>query len=324
MPHSAAKIRHSKRQNENCFVVYYSAINNAFGENYPLDTEVDELPSEGILFDDSTPTGETDIEERTSDLFIRIKNDVFLLECQSYDDDSMAIRIAEYAFISARQMAEWGIGYAIIPMPHFAVIYLKKTSRTPNKTTITFTAPDGQSMDYRADNIFLDDFTREYIIENKLFAYIPFYIIRYEKELSREGDISEVLADLEYFRDEMIRLHGNNELSDEELTDLTGFIKNIITHITDGNKIEERMVGIMGGVILETESERLRRESYEQGVEQGEKNGYELGEKSGEVQAQRKTIISMLNKGQEPIIISELCDYPISFVMEVRNSMEKG
>ena len=34
---------------------------------------------------------------------MKIGNEFYLLECQSYDDGSMAIRIAEYAFIVARQ-----------------------------------------------------------------------------------------------------------------------------------------------------------------------------------------------------------------------------
>lgn len=49
------------------------------------------------------------------------------------------------------------------------------------------------------------------------------------------------------------------------MTDLIGFIKTIITHITNGNKNEERLVNIMGGVITETESERLMRQGMYQG-----------------------------------------------------------
>jgi hypothetical protein len=43
---------------------------------------------------------------------MRIGKEIYLLECQSYDDDSMAIRLAEYAFISAGKVAAWGNGYA--------------------------------------------------------------------------------------------------------------------------------------------------------------------------------------------------------------------
>lgn len=45
-----------------------------------------------------------------------------------------------------------------------------------------------------------------------------------------------------------------------------GFVNTIITHITNGNKNEERLVNIMGGTIIETESERLIRLGMCQGM----------------------------------------------------------
>ena len=256
--------------------LFISVINETFGKNYPLDSEIEVLPSEGYLTEEETQTGEKNIEEQISDFLIKIGNDVFLLECQSYDDDSMAIRIAEYAFITARKFSKWNIGEAIIPMPHFSVIYVKRGSKTPEQTNIRFTFPDGQEVLYHADNVILDDFTKEYIIEKRLFPYIPFYIARYEKEISEEKDTSQAIADLEYFRDEMMKLYEKNELTSEELIDLIGYVNTIITHITDGNKSEERLVNVMGGTIIESESERLVRI----GMEGGRKEGREEGIKS--------------------------------------------
>ncbi|MBR1740580.1 MAG: hypothetical protein IJ733_01675 [Lachnospiraceae bacterium] len=109
----------------------------------------------------------------------------------------------------------------------------------------------------------LDSFTKEYIIEKRLFAYIPFYIARYEKEIVSEKDINAAVKDLEYFRDEMYKLHEQGELGDIEIVDLMGFVNTIITHISDGNSVEERLVNIMGGTVIETESERLMREARE-------------------------------------------------------------
>lgn len=57
----------------------------------------------------------------------------------------------------------------------------------------------------------------------------------------------------------MIRLHREGELDDCEIVDLMGFINTIITHITDGNENEERLVSIMGGTVIETESEKITR-----------------------------------------------------------------
>ena len=109
----------------------------------------------------------------------------------------MAIRIAEYAFIVARQFAAWDIGQATIPMPRFSVIYIKRTEKTPKATRITFTFPDGQEVNYVSENVILE----------RLFPYIPFYIARYEKDITSENNIENVAGDLEYLRNEMVRLH---------------------------------------------------------------------------------------------------------------------
>ncbi len=258
--------------------LFISVINDAFGKHYPPGAKVDVLPSEGYLSDGETAAGDRKIEELISDFLIRIEGEAYLLECQSYDDDSMAIRISEYTFLAARQLAVWDIGHAVIPMPGFLVIYIKGTARTPKKTTVSFVFPDGQTVDYESNNVILAELTKEEIIEKRLFAYIPFYIARYEKEIASESGIGHVERDMEYLKQEMLRLHEAGELSDYELLDLCGFVNTIITHIADGNKNEERLVQVMGGTVMETESERLLREGMEQGLSRGIQQGMDQGQ----------------------------------------------
>lgn len=77
-----------------------------------------------------------------------------------------------------------------------------------------------------------------------------------------------------YFRDEMLLLNKTKELSDAELIDLMGFVNTIITHITNGNKNEERLVNIMGGTIIETESEKwIRQGQAKMMIEMGQEDG---------------------------------------------------
>ena len=245
--------------------LFISVINDIFGKNYQMDAKVGILPSEGYLTEKETKDGSKEIEEQISDFLIQIEGEVYLLECQSYDDGSMAVRIAEYAFIAARQSATWGSGHAVFQMPRFSILYIRRTGATPNTTTVTFLFPDGQSV----DNVILEDLTKEYIIGKRLFPYIPFYITRYEKEIISGSSIEDVVDDLEFFRDEMVRLHREGELSDDEIVDLMGFANTIITHITDGNQNEERLVHIMGGTIIETESEKLIRMGKAEGKMEG-------------------------------------------------------
>ena len=242
--------------------LFISVINDIFKKDYPMDTKVEILPSEGYLTESETVDGTKEIEEQISDFLIKIGSEVYLLECQSYDDGSMAIRIAEYAFIVARQFATWDIGHVTIPMPRFSVIYVKRTEKTPKTTKVTFTFPDGQIVNYESANVILEELTKEYIVERRLYPYIPFYIARYEKDIVSEDSIEDVVGDLEYFRNEMLHLHKVGELSDGELIDIMGFVN------------EERLVNIMGGTVLETKSEQL--------IHQGEaKMLIELGREDG-------------------------------------------
>ena len=263
--------------------LFISVINDTFGKDYPVDADVTILPSEGYLTESETADGSKEIEEQISDFLLKIGQEVYLLECQSYNDDSMAIRIAEYAFIAARQSAVWDIGHATIPMPRFSIIYIKRTDKTPKATTITFTFPDGQTVDYESENVILEHFTKEYIVEKRLFPYIPFYIARYEKDIASESNVDRAIEDLNYFRDALLRLRGTEELSDAEMIDLMGFVNTIITHIANGNKNEERLVNVMGGTIIETESEKWVRQGIRQGMQQGQaKMIVELGQDDGQ------------------------------------------
>ena len=51
----------------------------------------------------------------------------------------------------------------------------------------------------------------------------------------------KALTDLAYFRDMMIELHQHKELTEDKILDLNDCIKVIVSHITDGNSIEEEV-----------------------------------------------------------------------------------
>ncbi|MDE6925373.1 MAG: hypothetical protein K2P59_08970 [Acetatifactor sp.] len=190
---------------------------------------------------------------------------------------------------------------------------IKRTDKTPKATTVTFTFPDEQTVSYGSGNIILEHFTKEYIVEKKLFPYIPFYAVRYEKEIASEKDIDHVADELSYFRDELLRLHDEKKLSDAELIDLMGFVNIVITHITNGNKNEERLVEVMGGTIIETESEKWMRQGIQRGIQQGQaKMLVELGKEDGLddetiLQKIQKRIGPELYKSRHPL----MCDVTI-------------
>ena len=66
------------------------------------------------------------------------------------------------------------------------------------------------------------------------------------------------------------------------MIDLMGFVNTIITHIANGNKNEERLVNVMGGTIIETESEKWVRQGMQQGIRQGMQQGIRQGMQQGQ------------------------------------------
>lgn len=120
-----------KHNNKELFI---PVINDIFGRNYTKDDRIVILSSEGDIT--KMADGEADIESRTSDFLMKIREELYLLEAQSYRDGSMAIRIAEYAFISAKQNAVWKEGRVFLKMPNYCIIYVKSTDTTPKYTKI--------------------------------------------------------------------------------------------------------------------------------------------------------------------------------------------
>lgn len=55
------------------------------------------------------------------------------------------------------------------------MIYVKRMERTPETTTITLQFPDGQEINYESSNVILENFTKEYIVEKRLFQNIMMY-----------------------------------------------------------------------------------------------------------------------------------------------------
>ncbi len=247
--------------------LFIAVINMSFNKNYPLDSEIKILSSEGAFVDVTKPDDESKVRIKDNDFLICINNDYYLIEAQSYDDDEMALRIAEYTFLAARSVAVYDQGQIKMSLPNYTIIYIKNSERTPKTTTVIYDFPDGSAHNYSTNNLFMIDLTREDIIDKKLYVLIPFYFARYEKVLKgqniSEKDIEKVIEDLEFFTEKMLQLSKEKELTMTETDDIRYCVNSVLLHITDGNNIERKVVSIMGGEIFELPSERIIRETTE-------------------------------------------------------------
>ena len=114
--------------------------------------------------------------------------------------------------------------------------------------------------------------------------------MKYDAVIDRKAFVGNILSGI----GQLGRTKG--EKTDAELVDLMGFVNTIITHITNGNKNEERLVNIMGGTVIETESEKLIRKGREAGRIEGRMEGRTEGKAEGRAEGKAEEIVEM---GQE-------------------------
>ena len=122
---------------------------------------------------------------------------------------------------------------------------------------------------------------------------IPFYLIRYESVLKKnDPDDTELQKLLEETRKISNCLNSQAEGKfefDVNLMALTKKIANYLCRTADKNK--ERIGEIMGGKVLELESDRLRAEGRMEGREEGRAEGREEGRAEGRTELCRNLII---------------------------------
>ena len=136
------------------------------------------------------------------------------------------------------------------------------------------------------------DYTKDSIFEKNLLMLLPFYIMRYEKkghDFNNNPELFQMLLN-EY---EDIRVNLEKELTEtgksELYTDLTKLIVKIADYIFRKEEDVRKGIGdIMGGKVLELESERLKDEGKAIGRAEGEAIGQARGEVIGQVQGEAR------------------------------------
>ncbi len=251
-----------KTMKVNHISMFIPVLNEIYGTDYTKDDELNILTSDGYFLTEKE--FKKLIEHKESDFLVVVRGHYYLIESQSYEDGSMDIRIAEYAFMSARSTVKKENGYAVFTMPEFTVIYVRSGKNTPPETKILFKFPDGTEVPYTCKNVMINDYSKEEIFERKLYPYLPFYLMRYEKILKDENaDIEAITNELQSVSDMLDKARQSGSLDDSEYKDIRDFIQIIIDHITNGNKNEERLVKSMGGIVFETATQKLIKEGDE-------------------------------------------------------------
>ena len=229
-------------------------INEVFHTSYPEDVKITQLRNEHQQKDG----------EIITDSCLLIGKKMYHIECQSTDDTTMAIRMIEYDFAIAVENAEKQGRRYRIEFPRSCVLFLRSSGNTPDYLEADVIFPDGKTHVYSIPAIKMADYTKDHIFEKNLLMMLPFYIMRYEK---KKHDMRKNLELLQILLDEYdeIRINLEKELTEtgkaELYTNLTKLIVKIADHIFEKEEDIRKGIGdVMGGKVLELESERLKAE----------------------------------------------------------------
>ena len=244
-------------------------INEVFHTSYPHDVPIVQLRNEH----------QQENGEIITDSCLKIGGKLYHIECQSLDDTTMAIRMIEYDFsIAVENAQKQGRRYRM-DFPKSCVLYLRSGNNTPDFLEVEMALANGNIVLYQIPTIKLETYTKDGIFEKKLLMLLPFYIMRYEKDIHEMSENPELFQCLlnEY---EEIRINLVKELSGADKAalymDLNKLIIKIADYICQSEEVVRKGIGeIMGGKVLELESERLLAEGKAIGEAEGETKGEE-------------------------------------------------
>lgn len=228
-------------------------INEVFHTSYPENVPIVQLRNEHYQ----------ENGEIITDSCLKIGSKMYHIECQSVDDTTMAIRMIEYDFSIAIENAQKQGRKYRVDFPKSCVLYLRSGNNTPDFLEVEMAFSDETVVLYRVPTIKLETYTKDTIFEKNLLMLLPFYIMRYEKDIHEMSENPELFQSLlnEY---EGIRINLEKELSGADKAvlymDLNKLIIKIADYICKNEEMVRKGIGkIMGGKVLELESERLER-----------------------------------------------------------------
>ena len=300
-----------------CTALLIPIINLVFGKNYALNEKVVLHHNEHFIH----KKGEI-VEKRITDSYFTIAGDAYNLECQSTADNTMIIRIMEYAFVSALEDASITSNDTLeMTFPKTAVLYLRSDASTPDKMKHIIHFPEGDFTTYTSI-MKIKDYTLGDMLKNKLYLLLPFLIFNYEKDLTEYDTNPEKLEELlqEYsevfYQLEQARETG--ELLQIHVACIRSMLKKVVDNLAMKHKnIRKGVDAIMGGKVLDYPG----RAMYFAGESDGYKKGRAEGIDEGIDKTNARVAQDMLRKNLPLTLITEISKLSEDIVRGIANSI---
>ena len=256
-------------------------INEVFQTNYSEDIHFQQLRNEHY----------EKFGKIITDSILQIEDHTYHLECQSSLDGRMVIRMFEYDFSIALELAQKNNETFEIEFPQSCVLYIRNHRKRslPDYHEAIVKFADGQQIVYRVPILRAQNYTVDSIFEKRLLILLPYHILRYESFLKNSGSntkkLEQLLTDYQKINDALEQCTDDKKST--LYIDMITLIEEIADYIIpkDNEKVRERLGDIMGGKILKLESERLRELGEAKGRAEGRIQGQAEGRKTERIEA---------------------------------------
>jgi len=258
---------------EKCSKLIIPVINEILHTDYTFKDEILVLANEQYFSDE-----EGNEMKKITDSYLKLRDNIYHIECQSTDDTYMEIRMMEYDFHIALDNVTINDGVRVVELPQSAVLVVKNDSNFPDYLTSIIRVPrynqNGTTFDdvkYQVPTCKITNYTKDDIIKKNLIFLAPYYIIKFKKRLDEINNSKEQLdvlvAEYQDIYIKMAELSEQNELEDSYLHDIVSLTERLIDVVAKGKENIKREVNSMGGNVLKLDREILIEESEARGEE---------------------------------------------------------
>ncbi|MGL5066820.1 MAG: hypothetical protein ACRC6T_03185 [Sarcina sp.] len=205
------------------------------------------------------------------------------IEFQTKNDSTMVVRTFEYGFRKARDEARVTDGIKTLYFPKQKVIFFEENSGIENNLKLRIIFPDNSEHIYEAGVMKYWEYSKEEIIEKKMYPLIPLQLFNFRKELKKLEAKNDLERIKNYAKEAKIlaknlanisnELLYDNEIYGEDFHKMLLGIQNLIEYL---NRVYFKDEDI------EEEVESMTKTLYDFEVE---KRGIEKGELKGKIEA---------------------------------------
>ena len=278
-------------------------VNEVFGEKFTKNAKVEIRNNKHIVLktDGSLGRKETDAYIVLSEMIETLITKLYHFECETWYDNSIVVRIAEYTSAIAIDNVETTKDGVILNYPSSVVIFLRPDNSIPRKLKITHRAPTGDELSYEVPTLQIKDFSIDDIFDKKLLILLPFYLFRYVDEFDEMEDNADRRKELENglqkISDRLSKLVEAKEINVYQQRTTLRLLKRVSDRLTkDFHELREGVDKIMSGYIARTDADDI--------LEQGE------------MRQAKKTASRMYESGNSIDFISACIGYDANTVAE--------